>query len=157
MAMMDKKKTMDLLKIIIPLGFVLIIFASLFGMGVITTEKDTNNGSTDDDVVFLNEEVTATVIINYGDGDVDTYDITSKNDTVFGFLLEAANQDSLDVKTTYYGQYDSILVDSIGSYVGGDGGKYWQYYLNEEYGIIGVDKQMVSDGDTIVWKFEGFS
>ncbi|RLF46135.1 MAG: hypothetical protein DRN17_01100 [Thermoplasmata archaeon] len=106
------------------------------------------------------ESVTASVKIDFGNGTVWSYpniSVEGKNATVYGILIEAAHEGNFSVKYTYYGQYDSILVDSIAGVVNGDGNNYWQYWLNGDYGMVGADKQPIADNDIIEWKFTSFS
>ena len=106
------------------------------------------------------ESVTASVKIDFGNGTVWSYpniSVGGKNATVYGFLMGAAHEGNFSVKYTYYGQYDSILVDSIAGVVNGDGNNYWQYWLNGDYGMVGADKQPIADNDIIEWKFTSFS
>ena len=137
----------DMLKIVVPLVVLILLFAGAIGTGIITFDSDETNN---------NSEVTATVAIYFEDTDIQSYEITTENNTVYNFLLEAAKIGGFSVDATYYGEYDSMLVNSIGNMVGGEDNKYWQFYVNEEYGTIGCDKQIVEDGDLIKWKFEGF-
>ena len=134
----------NILKITIPLIIVVILFISAVSFGVITI------GSKKE----LDTEVTATVYIDFGDGEILPFEITTVNATAYGFLLEAANLADFAVKTTYYGEYDSIFVDSIGSYVGGEDDRYWQYYINGEYAVLGADKIILKNGDILEWRFE---
>ncbi|MEA2054848.1 MAG: DUF4430 domain-containing protein [Candidatus Thermoplasmatota archaeon] len=106
------------------------------------------------------EPVTASIKINFGNGTVWTYpniSVAGSNATVFGLLMEAAHEGRFNVEYTYYGQYDSIFVDSIAGIVNGEENNYWQYWMNGEYGIVGADKQPVGDNDDIEWKFTTFS
>ncbi len=136
----------DILKIAIPLLIVIALFVSAVGVGIITFGP----------IEKTNVEVTATAYIDFGNGEILPFEITTKNSTAYGFLLEAANSANLAVKTTYYGEYDSIFVDSIGPYVGGDDNRYWQYYVNGEYATVGADKIIIKNGDVIEWRFEKF-
>ncbi|HID24931.1 MAG TPA: DUF4430 domain-containing protein [Thermoplasmata archaeon] len=104
-----------------------------------------------------NNKVTATVSIYFGNGTLWTFpDIETENATVFGFLIEAASKGNFTVESTYYSQYDSMFVDSIASVENGENNKYWQYYINGNYGTLGADRQPVKNGDIIEWRFEGF-
>jgi len=142
------------LKLVIPLVVIIILFASAVGLGVVTIGPFNSN--------ILPEQqndrtvTTATIIIDYGNGTINSYAVYTENNTVYGFLMEAARIEGFDVKTTYYSGFDSLLVDAIGGKTGGEDNKYWSYYLNEEYGTIGADKQVVESGDVIEWRFEGF-
>lgn len=104
-----------------------------------------------------NNKVTATISIYFGNGTLWTFsDIETENATIFGFLMEAASKGNFTVESTYYGQYDSMFVDSIASVKNGEDNRYWQYYINGNYGTVGADKQPVKNGDIIEWRFEGF-
>jgi len=117
----------------------------------------TSSGCIDQESNSINEKVTATVKIDFGNETIKTYEITIKNNTVCDFLLEAAKKAELEVKSTYYGLYDSMFIDSIGNVENGQDNKYWIYYINGESGTIGSDKQKVENNDLIEWKFEAFT
>jgi len=144
------------MQIILPIVIIIAVVEGLVISGVITTEPAASLKNEEVGAENVLESVTAKVILNYGDGNISSYDITTKNATVYGFLLECAEHEGFLVKTTYYGNYDSLFVDSIGAYVGGQDGKYWQYYMNGVYASLGADKQIVKNGDIIEWRFEGF-
>lgn len=105
----------------------------------------------------IKKEVSATVKIDFGNETEETYEITTKNNTVYGFLLEAAKKGEFSVNTTYYGTFDSIFIDSISNIENGQDNKFWIYYINGESGSAGVDKQNVENNDLIEWKFETFT
>lgn len=159
----NRKETVGLvIKIILPLLIIIALFAGAVSLGIINispietkiklvpTENRTNES--------INETklVNATVIIDFGDGTKSSNIIISEHSTVYGFLIEAANIEKYDIKTTYYGLYDSIFIDSISTYENGQENKYWIYYINGESGTIGADKQTVKNNDIIEWKFEEY-
>ena len=146
-----------LLSIIIPVVVIIILFAAAVNVGIISIGSEEkiiykNIGSSA--LGHESEGITATVIIDFGDGNILTNNIVSKNITAYGLLLDAAKIENIDVKATYYGQYDSIFVDSISSYSGGDDNRYWIYYVNSESGMVGADKYIIKNNDIIEWKFE---
>jgi hypothetical protein len=79
-----------------------------------------------------------------------------EGDTVFSVLEKCSTRNHFSIKYTYYEQFDSTLINSINNAVGGEGGKYWQYYVNngETPPMVGCDKYEVSNGDSIQWRFE---
>ena len=77
-----------------------------------------------------------------------------EGDTVFSMLEKIVERNYVSLKSTYYEQFDSILIDSIGNNQNGDNGKYWQYYVNDKIPTIGCDKYEISNGDHIEWIFE---
>ncbi len=93
-----------------------------------------------------------------GDGWVIEYNASTTNSTAYLFLLECASGKNITVKSTYYGAYDSTLVDEINGSANGEEGKYWQYYVLEDgvwvLPMVGCDKYILKDGDSIEWRFE---
>jgi len=150
---LNNDKLKNVLKLTCPLIIIVVLFASAVSLGIVSF------GPFSTDVIPEKNDgilTTATVILDYGDNGISSYAIYTKNNTVYGFLMEAARVGDFDVKTTYYSGFDSLLVDSIGDKTSGQDNKYWSYYINGEYGTIGADKQVVHGGDVIKWKFEGF-
>ena len=45
------------------------------------------------------------------------------------------------------------LVESIGTDKNGTGGKYWQFWVNDEYAAVGASDYKINPGDIIEWKF----
>jgi len=129
--------------IVIPL---LIIGAgvSLVNIGVITTEPP----KTDSGII------NTTLIIDYGSNHIDSYNIKIANATVFSVLMQASREYNFTVGAKYYDQYQSHYVYSIDSVTDGENNKFWQYYLNGNYGTVGADLQPVKNNDYIEWKFQ---
>ena len=146
----------SLLSILIPVVIIIILFVFAFNVGIISIGAE-------EKIIYRNLDsssrgneskvITATVIIDFGDGNVLTNTFVTKNITVYGVLLDAAKIENLDVKATYYGQYDSIFIDTISSYTSGID-KYWIYYVNGESGMVGADKYIIKNNDIIEWRFE---
>jgi|GEM_PF-615790 len=109
------------------------------------------------DVWLEKSDKTSVKIVIMGDGwkiadNIVAYD----GDTVFSILEKCSTRNHFLIKYTYYEQFDSTLINSINNAVGGKGGKYWQYYVNngETPPMVGCDKYKVSNGDSIAWVFE---
>ncbi|UCD13908.1 MAG: DUF4430 domain-containing protein [Thermoplasmatales archaeon] len=98
---------------------------------------------------------TSVKIMVLGDGwTLEDNLIAYDGDTVFSILDRSLSRNSITFKYTYYEQFDSMLIDSIGEDLNGEDGKYWQYYVNNDIPMIGCDKYTVSNGDYIEWRFE---
>ncbi len=112
--------------------------------------------------VVEKEETTATVIINFGNETLWTFgDITTENNTVYGFLIEAADEGSFSIDTKYYSGMGIFINEIAGVEHGTDipgiddeDQRWWQYYVNGELGPVAADRQKVNDGDIIEWRFE---
>ncbi len=75
------------------------------------------------------------------------------NNTVYSLLRECGELRDFEVKGTVWKPYDAVFVDSINGLGNGDG-KYWQYYVDEEYGEVSSDRKELSNGDSVVWRWE---
>ncbi len=141
---MEKSLLKKILLVLIPLICVISIGVVLANIGIITTESPKLNPHT----------VNATLVIDFGNDTVDTYNIKLENATVFSVLEEASKLYSFTIVAQYYEQYQCHYVTSINSVDEGQDNKYWQYYLNENYGTVGADFQTVQDGDLVEWVFQ---
>lgn len=111
------------------------------------------------DVGSLDRNVTVTVIVDFGDGSVLRLEhVTTSNRTVFGALMEAARpcHGNFTVRWTYWAQYDSVLVDEINGIRNGEDGRYWQYWVNGEYGNVGADRYVLKGGEVVEWRFTSY-
>ena len=106
---------------------------------------------------LTNETINVTMIIDYGDGRIDSYNISldPKNATVYHALLEARERYGLSFKAKYFPQYKSHYIYSINSTEENPkANKFWQYYINGNYAPLGVDLQKIKNGDVIEWKLQ---
>jgi len=140
---MNKKLIKNLLLIIIPLLVIAAIFFNLENAGIIT----------DKEPIIKSDLINTTLIIDYGDEEIDRYNLTIKNATVYSVLINAREEFGIDFKAKYNKQYQSHYVYSINSYKE-ENNKFWQYYINGEYGKVGADLQIVSNNDIIEWKLQ---
>jgi len=88
--------------------------------------------------------------------DTLTYVVTGQESgqTVFDALKQLSNNGkALELKYNNNYKY-GVFVESIGGVKNGDGGKYWQYYVNGKLGDVAADKKEVKTGDKVEWRFE---
>ena len=128
---------------------VLIIVVAIAGIGLLSTEIITT-----EPLKLDTSKVNATLIINYGNNQIDTYNIEISNATVYSVLMRASNLYDLEVRAEYYDNYQSHYIYSINNVTEGKNNKFWQYYLNGIYGTIGADLQPLENDDTVEWRFE---
>lgn len=143
----NNNKIKNSLKIIIPLVIIIALFAGAVTVGIITFEPPQQSSDT---------EITVTVILDFGDGKISSFNVTTKNATVYGCLIESANMGDFIINDEYNEQFDAMEIKSIDSYTAGQDNKYWIYYLNGEYANVAADKQFVKNNDVIEWKYKGF-
>ncbi len=78
----------------------------------------------------------------------------SWNNSAFSFLLEGTRSLHLPlVWENWTLPSDSVLILSIGGDTNGDGGRWWQYWVNGAYGSVGADRAPLNDGDLLEWRF----
>ncbi|MCK4442980.1 MAG: DUF4430 domain-containing protein [Thermoplasmata archaeon] len=75
------------------------------------------------------------------------------NNTVYLLLKECGDVKDFEVKGTTWEPYDAVFVDTIND-LGNSKGKYWQYYVNGEYGEVSSDRKRIDSGDLVEWKWE---
>ncbi len=46
-----------------------------------------------------------------------------------------------------------VFIRQIGDKKNGDGGKYWQYWVNGKYAMVAADQKLLAPADIILWKF----
>lgn len=137
-------------KLILPIIVVIILFLGAVVAGIITFEPPE---------IVKTGEVTATIIINFGDGITFSDTFTLNNTTGFSILLELEQQEIIDVETTYWESFGGYSVDSItyqGKKFDADSSHYWAFYVNGEASMEGADKVYVNNNDIIEWKYESF-
>jgi hypothetical protein len=140
---MNKKSLKNLAMALIFVAFIVVIGLGLINAGIITTEAPE----------LKDDQIQVTLIIDYGDNNIDRYEVETTSTTVYLLLMDVAEEHNFDVLSTYYEQFDSHFIESINS-VGGEGDVYWLYYINGEPGIISADAQIVEDSDIVEWKYE---
>jgi len=158
---MERRKKDSLffsLKLLIPLIIIISLFIGGVSTGIITFEKP------EDDTKIQNNQnnrsaESAIIKIYFNDDSVITFNFTTMNISVYDYLLKASEIGNFTVKSTYWEQYDSYVIDSI-TYnevkYEADSGNYWAYYVNGNYGTVSADKQIVKNNDVIEWKYEKF-
>jgi len=140
----NKKLINNLLLVVIFIFVLVATGITLFNTGIITTKFP-------DRII---ETINVTLVIDYGDDNFETFNFETSNLTVFSVLKHASEKYKFPIEVKYFGQYQSHYVYSINNKSEGIDNKFWQYYINENYGTIGADLQPVNDNDYIEWKFQ---
>ena len=79
------------------------------------------------------------------------------NSTAFSILLEAGDRMGFRVTWIQYGApLASVIVDSINGTKSGDGGRWWQYWVDGAYGDVGADHKPLADGSEVLWAFREY-
>lgn len=73
--------------------------------------------------------------------------------TAFDLLKQGAQYWELELKTETYEDM-GVFVEAIGDRKNGQDGKFWLYYVNDKMPSVAVDKQLLTEGDKVEFKFE---
>ena len=75
------------------------------------------------------------------------------NNTAFGILVEASVHFGFSLGYVPYEIPKGFFVTMINGSVNGEGGRYWQYWVNGSYVNLAADHMALHDGDVVLWKF----
>ncbi len=75
------------------------------------------------------------------------------NNTAFGILREASASLGFSVTYVPYEIPKGVFVTGINGSMNGDGGRYWQYWVDGTYGTVAADHQALHDGAVVLWTF----
>ena len=138
--------------------FVIIVVVFLLGISTGRNYKasETNLSGVPLTVRQFTQVQTASIMIDYGSGKIQTYrdlPITATS-TAFDVLKSVVDANNLNLGFKDYGKSMGIFIESIGD-VGKDpaGKKWWQYWVNNSYSQVGVSNYNVKPGDVIEFKF----
>lgn len=81
--------------------------------------------------------------------------VTTTNNTVYALLLEAAQHFDFSVSATGSpsGIPKGLIVTMINGAQNGQGGLWWQYWVNGVYGDRAADLYALHSGDLALWAF----
>lgn len=141
---MNRNLLKNLILILLPILVIVGAGIGLVSTGIISTES----------LRIDTEIINTTLIIDYGDNQIENYNIKIPNATVYSVLMHASIEYDFQVKATYYNNYRSHYINSIKNVNEGENNKFWQYYLNGNYGTVGADLQPLKNNDVVEWKFQ---
>lgn len=101
-------------------------------------------------VLVPEERVPLSLVVESADWTV-TYHATTANRTVLALLLEASEVEGFPVEWSYSPLYQAVYVHAINGLQDGEGGLFWQYWVNGKYGPLGADRYVLDAGDHVVW------
>lgn len=95
------------------------------------------------------------LMIDYGNGSLDTFSMELTEETsVFDLLQKAAATKEIELDYKDYGGEMGVFLEAIGGVANNmSENTFWQYWLNNKYAQIGPGQQRLSSGDHIVWKY----
>lgn len=154
-----------LLKILVPILFLIAVVTAGIFTGVITFSSDPNfdeyNEKTNENKSIAPSDqksnkskkmMLVNMTINYGNGTISKYRVNTTNKTVYDILIETSKKYNFTVSSTY--SEKGYKIESIGTKKNGENSRYWMYYVNNETGPISADQKIVNNKDKITWKFK---
>jgi len=83
------------------------------------------------------------------------YEVNSSyNNTAFSILLEAARNNHISMTwENWTVPADTVFVVSINNDINGNGGKLWQFWINNVYGSVSANHAQLYEGDMVEWRF----
>jgi len=131
-------------KVIAAVAIAIVVIAGIYVLG---EEKFNKSNVTETN----NEKINATLIIDFGNYTWNYSMQLENGSTVYDLLLEASHQHNFSITATYYPQFDSYFIEEINGVKGGNG-KYWQYWVNGEYAMVGANAFKLKNNDVVEWK-----
>ncbi len=132
------------------LTLLLIAVVVAFAGGVTVGSYIINRGAVDQ----LPKTAVASIILDYGDGNITTYDnlVVNANENLMQLMQKAAKDNHIALAYKDYGSL-GMLITQIGEKVNGTSSRYWQYWVNNKISAVGASSYTVRPGDVIEWKF----
>lgn len=96
--------------------------------------------------------------IDFGDGTIEQNDelkITNyeEGETLWLIMQRELAKKGIALEYDNYGGEFGVLITQIGDKKNGEGGRYWQYFVNGKYATTGASTYRVKAGDVIEWRF----
>ncbi|MFH1522344.1 MAG: DUF4430 domain-containing protein [Patescibacteria group bacterium] len=104
----------------------------------------------------VQEKDKASLIVDYGDNQVDVYNdiLINDGDTVFKILEQVSSKNNLELKYKDYGGGMGVFIESINGFTNDfKANRFWQYWVNGEYAKIGASSYGLENGDVVEWKY----
>lgn len=95
------------------------------------------------------------LMIDYGGGNITSFlDISIEGqEFLFDVIQSTVEENDIPLRFKDFGGELGVFIESIDGVPGESNNKWWQYWVNNEYGKIGVSSYTVKQGDVIELKF----
>lgn len=138
------------LKNILLLAFVFVIG---FGLGATVNLPGLDSSKLNTPV----NENAVSIMIDYGDGEVVTYNNVpvGAGENVFQTTEILAKNNNLAFESKNY-EGLGTLIEKINTKKNGMDNRYWQYWVNNQKPEVGAGLYVLQSGDLVEWKFSPF-
>ncbi len=130
----------------------IVVLVAVFFIGMSFGGDDVNVSLSDDVPSTING---INILIDPGDGDIVSFNkVDVQDDTSLGDIL-VSMQESKELEINYkdYGGDLGLFIEKIDGVGGDDSGRWWQYWVNNIYSLVGVSAYDVKKGDVIMFKY----
>lgn len=134
----------------------LIIALAIFFGGVYVGASLEPQAPLENDAQQVSEhEQSVSLMIDYGEGDIVSFlDIpTQEGESLFDVIYSVTEENNLPLGFKDFGGELGVFIESINDVPEEPSDKWWQYWVNNKYGEIGVSSYEVKSGDIIELKF----
>ena len=134
----------------------LIIALAIFFGGVYVGGVFISQAPTESQIREVSDQMqSVSLMIDYGEGNIVSFlDISIEGKvSLFDVIQSTAEENNLPLGFKDFGGELGVFIESIDGIGGKGGDKWWQYFVNNKYGEIGVSTYMVTQGDVIELKF----
>jgi hypothetical protein len=135
-------------------AFQAMIFVIVLALAIIGLWYVAQNLQRDAEVESIENPITVSMWIITDEWVIEYMDMPTTNNTVYTLLVECSSVYDFPITSTYWHGYESVFINSINGTQNGEGDRWWQYYVNDEYGEVGCDRKEIFDDDIIEWIFE---
>jgi hypothetical protein len=103
----------------------------------------------------IQPEIVVSLRLEFGNGNIRTFnDIKlEKGKTVFDLLKKVTQENNMELSFKEYPDL-GVFIESIDKVTNDPkNNKWWQYWVNGEYGQAGASNFILKDGDLVKWKY----
>lgn len=141
------------IKIIIPIIF--LIVGIFLGQDLANLSKIVDT-TPQTDIKAQGQAIVASLMLDYGDGRVATYNNIKLEETKTVFELLKKVTSDFNIEFSYSDRYKDLgvfieSIDNVRNDTASD--NWWHYWVNNDYADVAADKLELKNGDIVEWKF----
>ena len=134
----------------------LIIALAIFFGGVYVGTSLLPQASPDGQIREVSTQVqSVSLMIDYGGGNIVSFSdiVIEGEESLFDVIQSTVEENNIPLGFKDFGGELGVFIESINGVPGESSNRWWQYWVNNKYGEIGVSSYTVKSGDVIELKF----